>query len=76
MSLPRPWAWEVAAWVVEDTVFNPLATNVCCIPTRFDLPTKAFLAESPATEAKSFQSKDINSFYITPQCNTERKYLH
>jgi hypothetical protein len=76
MSLPRLWAWEAVAWVVEDTVFNPLATNVCCMPTRFDLPTKAFLAESPVTEAISFQLKYIIGFYITPHCNTEIEYLH
>jgi hypothetical protein len=57
ISPPGPWAWEVAAWVVVDKVFNPLATNVCCIPTRFDLPTKAFLAESPATGTTSFNLK-------------------
>jgi len=71
MSLPRPW--EVAAWAVEDTVFNPLATNVCCIPTRFDLPTKAFLAESPATGGKHL--KDIISLYTTPLYKRERKCL-
>jgi hypothetical protein len=62
MSLPRPWACEAAAWVVDDTVFNPLATNVCCIPTRFDLPTNAFLAESPATEQKVYNEMKSLAF--------------
>jgi hypothetical protein len=66
MSPPEPCTWELAACVVEDEVFSPLATNVCCIPTRFDLPTNAFLAESPATVTRPFQWKEIISSYMGP----------
>jgi hypothetical protein len=66
MSLPEPCTWELATCVAEDEVFNPLATNVCCMPTRFDLPTNAFLAESPATVTNIFTEKKSQAFTWSP----------